>query len=70
MTISLSVYIDDKEIVFTYDEDKRSLVVTSINKKPRHIICACGDINTVDDAKKFATVLANKFKDNPFWHPV
>ena len=70
MNLSFSVDIDDKEILFTYDEEKRSLIVTSINGNPRHIICASGHINNVDDAKEYAKVLSNEFQYSPFWHPV
>lgn len=70
MSLSFSVEIDSKEIVFTYDEAAGSLVVTSIAGVERHIICASGHISNVDDAREYAKVLANKFQDNLFWHPV
>ena len=70
MSLAFSVNVDGKEIVFSYNEDSRTLVVTSIDGIARHIICASGHINSFDDAAKHAKVLANEFKAHPFWHPV
>ena len=70
MSLAFSVNVDGKEILFSYDETARALSVTSINGIARHIICASGHIQSFDDATKYAKVLANEFKANPFWHPV
>lgn len=70
MSLSFSVTIDNKNIVFSYNELKQLLIVTSIDGVERHIICASGHIKSIDDAKEYARVLANEFQNNPFWHPV
>jgi hypothetical protein len=70
MTLSFSVNIDDKEIVFSYDEAIKSLVVISIDGATRYIICSSGHIKNLDHAKEYAKVLANEYKSNTFWHPV
>ncbi|MFZ9963327.1 MAG: hypothetical protein ACO3FP_08305 [Burkholderiales bacterium] len=70
MSLTFSVNVDGKEIVFAYDEVARALSVTSIDGIARHIICASGHIKSFDDAENYAKVLANEFKANPFWHPV
>jgi len=70
MSLSFSVNIDDKEIVFSYDEAARGLAVTSINGQPRNIICASGHIKNLDDAQTYAKVIAENYSYSPFWHPV
>ncbi len=70
MSLAFSVNVDGKEIVFAYDEVARALTVTSINGVARHIICASGHIKNFADAENYAKVLADGYKDHPFWHPV